>query len=79
MDSITDAGNVTGTADRDYNLIWFTEACLDNALRLETYCDDARRAGDDELVDLFERAQHDSRKGAEQAKALLAQRLGSST
>jgi len=76
MDTTTDAGRITGTADKDYNLIWFTQACLDNALRLETYCEDARRAGDDELVDFFERAQHDSRKGAEQAKAMLTRRLG---
>ncbi len=73
----TETGDITGTADKDYNLIWFTEACLDNALRLETYVADARRQGDDELVDLFQRAQHDSRKGAEQGKALLASRLGS--
>ena len=37
---------VTGTKDRDYNLIWFLEHCLDNALRLETYIDDARHFHD---------------------------------
>ena len=73
----TKAGRITGTADQDYNLIWFTEACLDNALRLETYISDAERAGDDELVELFQKAQADSRKGAEQGKRLLAARLGS--
>ena len=30
-------GHLTGTTDKDDNLIWFTEACLRNALRLETY------------------------------------------
>jgi hypothetical protein len=30
----TESGEVTGTKDKDYNLIWFTEACLSNALRL---------------------------------------------
>ena len=30
-------GNVTGTKDKDYDIIWFTEACLSNVLRLETY------------------------------------------
>jgi hypothetical protein len=37
---------------------------------------DAERAGDDELVRFFRRAQDESRKGAEQGKVLLAQRLG---
>jgi hypothetical protein len=71
-----EGGQVTGTKDKDYNLIWFTEACLDNALRLETYIKDAERAGDNELVNFFQRAQGESRKGAEQAKQLLASRLG---
>ena len=74
----SEAGTVTGTADKDYNVIWFTEACLSNALRLETYIGDAERAGDDELAEFFRRAQHESRKGAEQAKQMLAKRLGAS-
>ena len=44
--SSTETGQVTGTKDKNYNLIWFTEACLNNALRLETYIQDAERAGD---------------------------------
>ena len=70
-----ETGTVTGTKDKDYDLIWFTEACLDNVLRLETYIQDAQRANDAELVDLFQRAQGESRKGAEQGKRLLAARL----
>ncbi len=73
--SSNETGSVTGTADKDYNIIWFTQACLDNALRLETYVEDADRAGDAELADFFRRAQAESRKGAEQAKDLLAMRL----
>ena len=72
----TETGTVTGTKDKDYDLIWFTEACLDNVLRLETYIQDAQRANDAELVDLFQRAQGESRKGAEQGKRMLAARLG---
>lgn len=68
-------GHKTGTKDKNYDLLWFTETCLDNVLRLETYIADARADGDQELCDLFERAQHDSRKGAEQAKELLKARL----
>jgi hypothetical protein len=71
----TETGQITGTKDKDYNLIWFTEACLSNALRLETYIQDAERDGDTELADFFRRAQHESRKGAEQAKQLLVSRL----
>ncbi len=70
-----ETGDVTGTADKDYNIIWFTEQCLSNVLRLETYCQDAERAGDQELADFFRRAQEASRKGGEQGKALLKSRL----
>jgi hypothetical protein len=70
-----ETGNITGTADKDYNLIWFTEACLSNAMRLEIYIQDAERANDNELADFFRKAQHDSRKGAEQGKAMLKARI----
>jgi hypothetical protein len=71
-----ETGQVTGTKDKDYNIIWFTEQCLSNALRLETYIEDAQRDGDSELADFFRRAQSESRKGAEQGKKMLASRLG---
>jgi hypothetical protein len=77
MTSSDETGHITGTKDKDYNIIWFTEACLSNALRLETYIQDADREGDSELADFFRRAQAESRKGAEQGKQLLRQRLGS--
>jgi hypothetical protein len=70
-----ETGHITGTKDKDYNIIWFVEACLSNALRLETYIQDAEREGDQELADFFRRAQNESRKGAEQGKALLRQRI----
>jgi hypothetical protein len=76
MTSRSETGQVTGTKDKDYNIIWFTEACLSNALRLETYIQDAERDGDSELADFFRRAQAESRKGAEQGKQLLRSRLG---
>ncbi len=72
---MSEGGQSTGTADKDYNIIWFTEQCLSNALRLETYISDAEREGDNELAEFFRRAQGESRKGAEQGKALLASRL----
>ena len=75
MVSTAEAGNVTGTKDKDYNIIWFVEACLSNALRMEQYAADAERDGDTELSEFFRRAQGESRKGAEQGKELLARRL----
>jgi hypothetical protein len=72
-----ETGAITGTKDKDYNVIWFTEACLSNVLRLETYIGDAEREGDAELADFFRRAQSESRKGAEQGKQLLKTRLSS--
>jgi hypothetical protein len=70
-----ETGQVTGTKDKDYNLIWFVEQCLSNVLRLETYAQDAERDGDSDLADLFRRAQGASRKGAEQGKEQLRKRL----
>ena len=71
-----ETGQVTGTKDKNYNIIWFTEQSLSNALRLQTYIADAERGGDNELADFFRRAQEASRRGAEQGKELLKQRLG---
>lgn len=73
----TETGGVTGTPDKDYNIIWFAQACMDNSLRLEQYVADAERAGDTELAEFFRKAQADSQKGAEQAKDLLRARLAS--
>ncbi|MEU1480661.1 hypothetical protein ACFYZ8_07390 [Streptomyces sp. NPDC001668] len=75
MTSSTETGGTTGTPDKDYNLIWYVEACLNNALRLESYIQDAERGKDTEVADLFRKAQADSRKGAEIGKELLRARL----
>jgi hypothetical protein len=74
--SAQETGQVTGTKDKDYNIIWFTEQCLNNVLRLETYIQDAERDDDSDLAEFFRRAQETSRKGAEQGKKLLSERLG---
>jgi hypothetical protein len=71
----TEAGEITGTKDKDYNLIWFVEQSLSNALRLQTYIEDAERDGDSDLAEFFRRAQSASRKGGEQGKELLRKRL----
>ena len=77
MSATTETGDITGTKDKDYNLIWFTEQCLSNALRLETYIQDAERDGDNELAELFRKAQSDSRKGAERGKSMRSARMRS--
>jgi hypothetical protein len=73
--SDVETGHVTGTKDKDYNIIWFVEQCLNNTLRLENYVHDAEREGDSELAEFFRRAQGESRKGAEQGKEMLRKRL----
>jgi hypothetical protein len=78
MEASAETGQVTGTKDKNYNIIWFTEQCLSNALRLEQYAGDAERDGDSELADFFRRAQGASRKGAEEGKEMLRQRLSGS-
>ncbi|HEV2814782.1 MAG TPA: hypothetical protein VGW10_16115 [Solirubrobacteraceae bacterium] len=70
-----ETGQVTGTKDKNYNLLWFTEQSLSNALRLETYVQDAERDGDTEVAELFRRAQEHSKRGGEQGKELLRSRL----
>jgi hypothetical protein len=75
MATEAEAGQVTGTKDKNYNIIWFTEQCLSNALRLEQYAQDAERDGDSDLADFFRRAQQASQRGAEQGKDLLKSRL----
>jgi hypothetical protein len=75
VSTTSEAGHVTGTKDRTYDLIWYVEKCLENALRLETYIADAEREGDNEVVELFRKAQSDSKKGAEAGKKLLASRI----
>jgi hypothetical protein len=75
MSTTEETGHITGTKDKNYNLIWFTEQSLSNALRLEQYIEDAERDGDSELADLFRKAQADSRKGGEIGKQMLVKRL----
>lgn len=67
----TKSEEATGTRDQDYNVIWFTEACLSNAERLGAYIADAQKAGNQELVEFFQKAQAESRKGADMGKQML--------
>ena len=65
----------SGTKDKNYDLITVTQLCLEHVWRLEQYAQDADREGDNELAALFRRMQEHSRKGAQECKQLLAERL----
>jgi hypothetical protein len=70
-----ETGHITGTKDKDYNLIWFVEQCLSNVLGLESYTQDAERDGDTQLAEFFRCAQSESQKGADKGKQELRKRL----
>ena len=65
----------SGVRDKNYNLITILQLCLEHVWRLEQYAADAENEGDQEVADLFRRMQEHSRKGGEQCKRLLVQRL----
>jgi hypothetical protein len=66
----------SGTKDKNYDLIAVTQFCLEHVGRLEQYAQDAEREQDNELATLFRRMQEHSRRGAEECKQFLRQRLG---
>ncbi|MFD4558186.1 hypothetical protein ACFWP5_28355 [Streptomyces sp. NPDC058469] len=72
--SSTETSGATGAPDKDYNLVRYVEACLSNALRLETYIADAERDKGTEVGDPFRKARADSRTGAELGRRLLGAR-----
>jgi hypothetical protein len=65
----------SGTKDKNYDLITVTHLCLEHVWRLDQYAQDAERDGDDDLASLFRRMQEHSRRGADECKRLLGQRL----
>ena len=66
----------SGTKDKNYDLITVTHLCLEHVWRLDQYAQDAERDSDTELAQMFRKMQEHSRKGAEECKRLLRQRLG---
>jgi hypothetical protein len=61
--------------DKNYDLITVLQRCLKATWRLETYKQDARREGDTELADWFEKLQGKSFEAGEEGKRLLTDRL----
>jgi hypothetical protein len=66
---------VTGTRDEHYDLISVLYHALQGSETSQTYIDDARKAGDDELASFFEHVQAEDRTRADRAKQLLSSRL----
>jgi hypothetical protein len=79
MASTTTTTPQSGTKDKNYDLITVTQLCLDHVWRLEQYAQDAEREGDQDLATLFRKMQDHSRRGAEECKRLLRERLGEET
>lgn len=65
----------TGTSDPDYNVVLVLQQALQDCYRFQCFAEDARRAGDDELVDLFEELAQQDRELADRVKGILARRL----
>ncbi|MCW2901263.1 MAG: hypothetical protein JWO67_3528 [Streptosporangiaceae bacterium] len=61
--------------DKHYDLVTVLYGSLKTVWKLETYKADARREGDDELAQFFEKLQEKSREVGDEAKRLLADRL----
>jgi len=74
---MSSAAPESGTKDKNYNLITVAHLCLEHVWRLDQYAQDAELEGDQELATLFRRMQEHSRKGAEESKKLLRERLAS--
>jgi hypothetical protein len=65
----------SGTKDKNYDLITVLRVLLEHVWRLEQYAQDSEREGDSELAEIFRRMQEHSRRGAQECKRLLAERL----
>lgn len=64
-----------GTSDDLYGVVSVLYHALQGAETYDEYADDAREAGDSELVTFFEECREEELRRAERAKALLAERL----
>lgn len=65
----------TGTKNEQYDLISIVYHALEGAVTYEQYIEDAKAAGDEELMNFFEEVQANNCQMAEKAKQLLKNRL----
>lgn len=76
MASVTDKTQCnTGTKNEQYDLISVVYHALEGAVTYDQYIEDAKAAGDNELMSFFEELQSNNCKMAEKAKQLLKTRL----
>jgi rubrerythrin len=61
--------------DPDYNVVLLLQQALEDCYRYQCFAEDARQAGDDELVKLFDELAESDRKIAARVKKILAARL----
>ncbi|MDQ4143140.1 MAG: hypothetical protein M3198_05220 [Actinomycetota bacterium] len=72
---MTNGEKATKTRDEHYNLVSVLYHALQGGETYDQYIQDAREAGDDELVQYFQDVQEQDRQRAERAKKLLHGRL----
>lgn len=65
----------TGTSDPDYNVVLVLQQALEDCYRYQCFAEDARKADDQELVELFEGLAQQDRELADKVKGILARRL----
>ncbi len=65
----------TGVPDHVYDVVLVLQQALADCYRYQRFADDAREAGDDELVALFEELAESDREIADRLKPLLTARL----
>ena len=61
--------------DPHYALLTIVQKSLEWIYQMETYIQDAEKAGDQELAEWFRKIQEGNRKAGEQGRELLKQRL----
>jgi hypothetical protein len=71
----TTTEQVTGTRNEHYDLVSVLYHTLHEAETLQTYIDDARSRGDNEVASFLEEVQQQDHVRAEQAKQLLARKI----
>jgi rubrerythrin len=65
----------TPMKDPDYDVVLLLQQALEDCYRYQCFAEDARKAGDQELVDLFEELAESDREISERVKKILAARL----
>ncbi|MEY2460648.1 MAG: hypothetical protein QOG30_2478 [Acidimicrobiaceae bacterium] len=73
--AVRNASPDTGMTDPDYNVVLLLQQALEDCYRYQCFAEDARQAGDDELVKLFDELAESDRKIAARVKKILAARL----